>query len=608
MTGQVAHREIRLQVAGERRDLYATAMPIMSPDGKIEEAIVMIQDVSGLGILREEKARVQLLQDVAVAANQASGIDEAIRNCLDRVCAFTGWPIGHAYRLADDGTGELEPMGCWHLDDPDRYETFRRISDQTRFKPGVGLPGRVFATGAPSWICDATRDQSFVRARAVADIGVRAGFGFPVLVGREVMAVLEFFSPEAVEPDERLLEVMGHIGTQVGRVIERKQAQEALRCSEQQLRHAQKMEAIGRLAGGIAHDFNNLLTVITGQSELLIRQLGDGHPLSQQLWEIKRSGDRAASLTRQLLAFGRKQVLQPTLVDLNTVVGGMESMLRRLIGESIGLATELDAALGSVTVDPGQIEQVIMNLVVNARDAISSGGTITIRTGEADLGGIVDAQHAPVETGRYVVLSVSDTGHGIDADTRAHIFDPFFTTKEVGKGTGLGLSMVHGIIRQTGGYVLLDSEPGCGATFRICLPRAEGRAVAHASSAVEPISGRGSETILLVEDEAVVRTLVRAILQQGGYNVLEAQDPADARLICERYQAPIDLMVTDVVMPIMSGLELADYLAPMRPQMKVLYMSGYTDETMDPSMAFLPKPFAPDALTQKVRELLDARP
>jgi signal transduction histidine kinase len=605
-TGQVAHREILLEVGGERRDLYTTSMPIMSPDGRIEETMVMIQDVSGLGVLRQEKARVQLLQEVAVAANQARGIDEAIRICLDRVCAFTGWPVGNAYRLAPDASGELIPTKLWHLDDAERYEAFRKISDQTRFKPGIGLPGRVLESGRPAWIVDVTKDANFPPALAAPDIRVHAGFGFPVLVGHEVAAVLEFFSPETIEPDEGLMQVMGHIGTQLGRVIERERAHEALRRSEEQLRHAQKMEAIGRLAGGIAHDFNNLLTVITGHSELLMRQLGSDHPASQQLGEIRRSGNRAAALTRQLLAFGRKQVLQPRLLDLNAVIRGMESMLRRLIGESINLVTDLQPVLGSVEADPGQMEQVIMNLVVNARDAMPSNGSMTISTTETELEGIRDAQQAPMEKGRYVVLAVSDTGHGMDDDTRVRIFEPFFTTKEVGKGTGLGLSMVYGIIRQTGGYILLDTGPARGSTFRICLPRVQGLPSAIETPVISQASLEGTETILLVEDETIVRNLVREVLQLGGYNVLEAEDPVDARLICERFEGRIDLMVTDVVMPVMSGLELAEYLAPMRPEMKVLYMSGYTDETLDPSMAFLPKPFTPDDLAQRVRELLDA--
>ena len=610
-TGLVAHHEVRLERDGGARHIYATSIPIMSPDGSIGETMVMLQDVSDLEVLRKEKRRVQLLQEVAVAANEASNVEDAMRICLDRVCEHTGWPVGHVYLLAESGDALL-PTRIWHLDQPERFETFRKVTEATTMPRGSGLPGRVLASGAAIWITDVNDDPNFPRRVAVGDIGVKAGFGFPVLVGREVAAVLEFFCAEALEPDAALLEVMGHIGTQLGRVIERERSGRALRQSEEQFRHAQKMEAVGRLAGGVAHDFNNLLTVITGHSELLLSLHSGDEYLNRELEEIRRAAQRAAALTRQLLAFSRKQVLQPRVIDLNAAVTDMDTMLRRLIGEDILLVTDLSTDQSSVKADRGQIEQVIMNLVVNARDAVSEGGRIVIRTAQVDLAGTYDNQHTPVEPGRYVMLEVSDTGRGMDAETRSRIFEPFFTTKEQGKGTGLGLSTVYGIVRQSGGYILVESEPGRGAAFRVYLPTVEGATAAGDARQAAPATLKGTETILLVEDEVIVRHLAHEILDRNGYNVLEARDPADARLICERHEGRIHMMLTDVVMPMMSGIELADYLSPMRPDMKVLFMSGYTDENLvlDESeagtTAFIQKPFTPDGLASRIRELLDA--
>jgi PAS domain S-box-containing protein len=381
---------------------------------------------------------------------------------------------------------------------------------------------------------------------------------------------------------------------------------------EEQFRQSQKMEAIGRLAGGVAHDFNNLLTAINGYSELLLRRAQQDDPLRRYLEDIKKAGERAASLTRQLLAFSRKQVLQLKVIDLNAVVAEMEKLLRRLIGEDIELVTALDPALGLLKADPGQIEQVIMNLVVNARDAMPQGGQLRIETANVALPEGLHHQRFATQPGSYVLLIVRDTGCGMDAETQSHIFEPFFTTKGVGQGTGLGLSMVYGIVKQSGGYIVVESEVDKGATFKIYLPR-----IAEASAAAEPEapaeeSLAGSETVLLVEDEEIVRRLVLDILQGSGYHVLEARRGSEAIELCQRHPDPIHLMLTDVVMPQMSGRELANRVAPLRPEMKVIYMSGYTDDAivhhgvLDANTAFLQKPFTPDALVRKLREALDA--
>jgi two-component system, cell cycle sensor histidine kinase and response regulator CckA len=379
---------------------------------------------------------------------------------------------------------------------------------------------------------------------------------------------------------------------------------------EEHLRQAAKMEAVGMLAGGIAHDFNNLLTIINGYSEMLLGKLEEGDPNYRVVEQILRAGERAAALTRQLLSFSRRQVLQPKVMDLNELVNGMESMLRRLIGEDVELRFVPAPELGRVSADPGQIEQVVMNLVVNARDAMPRGGNVTIETADVELDESYTATHITLKPGPYVALTVSDTGAGMDAETRAHLFEPFFTTKGQGKGTGLGLTTVFGIVKQSGGTVEVYSEPGLGTSVKVYLPRIQ----EAASAEFPPPPARaayGSETILLVEDEDIVRHLVRDTLRQAGYRVLDAANPTEARLLCATHDGPIDLLITDLVMPKESGRELAESLAPRRPEMRILFMSGYTGEAvagnglLKREVAFLQKPFTPGALSGAVRAILE---
>ncbi|MGB7926350.1 MAG: PAS domain S-box protein [Pyrinomonadaceae bacterium] len=683
--------------------------------------------------LHQKTSLVRLLQLVAVAANEAATIEKAMQVSIDHVCAYTGWPVGHVYRLVEGLRDELASTGIWHLDDPKQFETFRKVTEDAYSTSKVGLPGRVLMTGKPVWIADVTKDANFTRAKLAKHIGVKAGFAFPVLVGMEVVAVLEFFSDEVIEPNEPLLEAMAHIGTQLGRVVERERARDALRrreehfrslienasdiitildhdghiryespsverllgykpeeligrnifefahdddlskvvrafteefnspdttrsvefrfrhkdeswcvfeaiCKpllddsgtagvvvnsrdiserrqlEEQLRQSQKMEAVGRLAGGVAHDFNNLLTAISGYSELMLRRLRHGDPLRHNAEEINKAGNRAASLTSQLLAFSRKQVLQPKVLDLNMVVADMDKMLRRLIGENIELVTMTEDELWSIKADPGQIQQVILNLVVNARDAMPEVGRLTIETANIEL----DNENARwnnvgAHPGRYVMLAVNDTGCGMDTQTRERVFEPFFTTKEIGKGTGLGLSTVYGIVKQSGGYIWVYSEPEKGTTFKIYLPCIEelADALPHRNPAGEMPQGR--ETVLLVEDEPLVRRLAARVLREQGYTVLEASNGEEALRVAHEHAAgEIHLLLTDVVMPRMSGREVAEHLALIRPRMLVLYTSGYTENSivhhgvMEDGVAFLQKPFTPDDLARKVREVLDA--
>jgi two-component system cell cycle sensor histidine kinase/response regulator CckA len=460
---------------------------------------------------------------------------------------------------------------------------------------------------------DIATDPLWEAGRFVLEHGVRACWSTPIfstdraLLGTFAMYLSEGRGPTAGEI--AWVEAATHIAAIAS---PRDRAVAKLRRHEEHLRHAQKMEAVGRLAGGVAHDFNNILSVVLGTSSAILDELELREPLRGEIEVIRKAGERASALTRQLLSFSRPQVVAARAVDLDELVAGLEPLLRRLVDDDVTLAVERSAGPAPVLADPGQLEQVIVNLVVNARDAMPCGGTLSIETAEAALDDARVAALHGVPTGRYVVLTVDDSGHGMDAATRARIFEPFFTTKERGKGTGLGLATVYGIVTQSGGHVSVDSAPGAGATFTLHFPRAEGALAAEAPPAPPvAVTPRGSDTVLLVEDEDQVRATVRKILRRSGYTVLEAQNGGEAFLVCEQYDSKIDLLLTDVVMPRMNGTDLAKRLGALRPGMRVLFMSGHTRETVlgeaaeDPGGSFLEKPVTPDALLRKVRDVLD---
>ena len=392
---------------------------------------------------------------------------------------------------------------------------------------------------------------------------------------------------------------------------------------EEEIVQSQKMRAIGQLAGGVAHDFNNLLTTILGYTELLQRRLSPEDPLRRYVDEVGSAGERGSALTKQLLAFGRKQMLRPLPIDLNEVVREMDALLRHMIGDSITLQIDLDPALGTVNADPGQIGQVLMNLVGNARDAMPAGGAVGIETGNVEIGEAAASEIGGLAPGAYVTVTVTDEGMGMDAETRAQLFEPFFTTKAIGKGTGLGLSTVYGIVKQSGGAIMVSSEPGSGSSFRLYLPRAKVPAIsirelpvsgsmeAGASEELTAAPPRASETVLLVEDEATLRTLARQVLEENGYRVIEASNGPDAVGLAERHQGPLDAVLTDVMMPLMSGSELAERIRSMHPDVKIVFMSGYTDEAVfgqmppDPNVTFVQKPYRLGSLLRILREILD---
>ncbi len=438
--------------------------------------------------------------------------------------------------------------------------------------------------------------------------GFVAFLAHPLVVDGRVVGLAGAFATRAFEATE--LSAFGLAAGDIAGGIDRKRIDAALRESELQTRQLQKMEAVGQLAGGIAHDFNNLLTVISGRTYLLLAGLAADHPHRKGIETIDATAQRAAVLTRQLLAFSRKQVLAPRVLDLNEVVAGLKDILDRLIGESIDLTFELAPVLGTAKLDRGQIEQVLVNLVVNARDAMPDGGRIVMQTLNVDLDEAFLRQDGGGTPGAHVMVAVSDTGTGMDEHTRARIFEPFFTTKEVGKGTGLGLATVLGIVQQSGGRIRVDTQVGAGTTFRVYFPRVEEAATAEAGVAAPPRGGR--ETVLVVDDETEVQALLQTALTSWGYSVLGVTSPSEAIRLAEHHPVPIDLLVTDMVMPEMNGAVLSERLVAMHPAMATLFMSGYGDysaESMAHSRAptgFLQKPFAPDAVARKVRDLLDS--
>jgi PAS domain S-box-containing protein len=407
---------------------------------------------------------------------------------------------------------------------------------------------------------------------------------------------------ERAELEEERTELMGRV----------EETQEELQIKEEQFHQAQKMESVGRLAGGVAHDFNNTLMVIMGFSDIALNKIDSPDEVRRCLMAIKDAGKRSANLTRQLLAFGRKQVLEPRRINLNHILAEMDEILRRVIRESIEVINRFEEGLGMIFVDPVQIEQVMLNLAVNASDAMPDGGELTIETSNIDLGSDFVRKHPEVEPGPYALLAVSDSGIGMDEATLSQIFEPFFTTKRVGVGTGLGLAMVYGVVKQSGGFIWAYSEPGMGTSFKIYFPRAPGEdSESEMAQAVSTSSEGGSETILLVEDERMVLDLTASVLKDAGYKVVTASTPKQALEKMAHQTGPIHIMITDVVMPDMSGPELATRMVAEYPEMKLIFMSGYTDDAVvengfiQPGSVFLQKPFGPDALKAKVRELLD---
>jgi PAS domain S-box-containing protein len=599
----------RLELSAERND--GTELPV-------ELTITRIESRGGsmfTGYLRDitdrKKAENRLSAQYAVtrALAESNTIDEGAAKILQAVCESLGWEYGALWTV-DRGANVLRCSQIWQSQSAETGE-FENSSRQLEFAPGIGLPGRVWKSSQPLWIADVVGEPNFPRSSAAARVGLHGACAFPIRFRSQILGVVEFFSRSIREPDPELLAMMITIGSQIGQFIERKRVETALSESEEQLRQSQKLEAIGQLAGGVAHDFNNLLTVIGGYSSILLGKLPPESPHRPSIEEIKKASDRASGLTRQLLAFSRKQILQPKVLDLNIVVTDLEKMVRRLIGEDIDLLTITSPGLGKVKADPGQIEQVLLNLIVNARDAMPGGGKLTIETRNVVHYEEYAARHAALP-GPYVMLAVTDSGCGMDATIQPRVFEPFFTTKASGQGTGLGLATVYGIVKQSGGNIWIYSEVGKGSTFKIYLPRVDEVAEGEEEVISRSIP-KGTEMILLVEDEEQVRTILKHILEGQGYNVLSASNGEEALSISQDLKLDIKLMITDVVMPQMSGRELAERLLSIRPTLPVLFMSGYTDDAivrhglLDEKLNFIQKPFDSASVARKVREVLDSQ-
>jgi PAS domain S-box-containing protein len=733
--GVRVRKEVALGTGSGKRWFDLAVEPLRNESGEVVGLTGAASDITDRKRAEEE---IRLLQTMTLAASQAPDFSGTLEVVLRSVGETTRWSFGEAWVPGADGTS-LECLKRWSLDFADERR-LDRFTARWRFRPGEGLVGRAWSSRRPEWIRSIAHQAECPRRDIAEELGIHAGMAIPLLAGEAVVAVVAFYVPESKDEDERLLSLVSAVAAQIGSVVlrrraeealrasedqvrllldstaegiygldlqgnctfanksclrmlgyrdqpavvgknmhdlihhthgdgtrypvedcqiyraglkgegafiddevfwredgtsfpveyrsfpmrrngarigaavsfvditERKRAAEALRKSEEQLRHAQKMEAVGQLAGGIAHDFNNVLAVILSNCSLVLDQVGAQPQLREDVQEIQQCAERAAGLTRQLLAFSRRQVLAVRVIDLNSVVQDMEKLLRRVIGEHIDLVTSLEASLGSVKTDPSQMEQIILNLAVNARDAMPDGGRLTIETANVLLDRPTHAGPA-----RHTMLRVTDTGHGMDAVTRARIFEPFFTTKERGKGTGLGLSTVYRIVQQSGGLITVESEPGRGASFEVLLPCVDAEpapAFAHAAHR----TASPSETILIVDDDPLVRSSLGRSLKAKGYEILQAASGAAALAACDLHEGRIHLLLTDVVIPGMSGSDLAEKIRQRRPDVRILFMSGYADHAMldeavlEDGWNFLQKPFTADVLVRKIGDVLERCP
>ena len=504
----------------------------------------------------------------------------------------------------------LRHVAGWQPPDEDPSGLLMASSQMT-FEPGEGLPGKAWSGGEPIWVVDVRGYSDFRRPQAADREGIASAVAFPIRLRDRVHGVIELFSHDLREREDDLVRLMMSLGSQIGQFIERRRAERERKQLERQFYESQKMEAVGHLAGGVAHDFNNLLTAILGYCELLLEGLRGTDPLRGDVQEIKRAADAAGSLTRQLLTFSRRELIEAEVVDFNAIVSRVEKLLRRLIGEHIVIEMRLTPSIRPVLADSGQIEQVILNLAVNARDAMPGGGTMIIETGTWAIDEQVARGHIGLQPGSYVSLVVRDTGIGMPPEVQARVFEPFFTTKERGKGTGLGLATVYGIVKQCHGHIWVMSEVGKGSTFTILLPATEQvpAAPAHVSAPVP--HAEGGETILLVEDDDAIRDITCRVLERHGYAVIAAESGPAALDAAAAHGGDIDLLFSDVVMPGgMTGDVLAEEISRLRPGVKLLYTSGYADEAIARrgmfEGVFLEKPFTPSALLKKVREALDS--
>jgi PAS domain S-box-containing protein len=603
LTDGVARRvqdEVFWRKDGTSFPVEYTCTPIRDEAGGSAGCVVVFSDIT-----ERRKAEQQLSIQSAVSLVLAESVtaEEAAHKLLQVICENVGCDVGAVWTV-DQRDHVVRCTEVWSRSGRS-IDEFRRLSLEQRQPLGVGLPGRVWATGRPAWVGDVGKDQNFHRAHAALAIGLRSAFAFPIMMGTQVTGVLEFFSREGRDLDAELLHTFTILGSQFGQFVQGRQL-------EGQLLQSQRMETVGKLAGGVAHEFNSILTAIIGQSDMLLADLPANDPLVKNATEIRKAADRAASLTRQLLAYGRKQMLRLETLDLNQIVAGLEGMLLHLMGGDVDVRIIPATGLHSVQADSGQLDQVLMNIAINAREAMPHGGTLTLETSNFTLDEEITGSSAELKPGDYAVLSITDTGKGMSPAVKARVFEPFFTTKGAGEGTGLGLATSYGIIKQSGGHMTVYSELGRGTSFKIYLPHVQRSAAPRPQLREPPDLPHGTETILLVEDDPALREMAAMLLQRLGYDVLTAAGGADAlRLLEQQGEKPVDLLFTDVVMPHLDGKELADRILASHPKTKVLFTSAYTENSMvhqgvlGASMALLQKPFTPSALAHKVRQVLD---
>lgn len=555
------------------------------------------------------QAQLRTLYGVSRVVASAPDLERAAPQILEEVALNLGWVAGLLWTSAEP-QGELRVASAWTAADP-RLAAFVSHCRGLAFRPEQGVIGAAWSRRSPTWIFDVGLEQAFVRRSAAAAAGLRGMVVVPVIFANRLLGALEFFDVRERPLEEGSMPLLSGIGSILGEFLDRIHVSADLKAREEAVRQSEKLEAIGRLAGGVAHDFNNMLTAIIGFSENILGGLPPGSPVAEQVAQIRVAGMRSAELTRQLLAYGRRQMLQPKVVSMRAAVDAVLPMLRRLVGEQVTLDVRHGAQDPCLRVDPGQLDQMLTNLVLNARDAMPRGGRILVESACADLDAQYTARHPEVPPGSYVLLAVTDTGCGMDEATRARLFEPFFTTKELGKGTGLGLATIHGFVKQSGGHIWVYSEPGRGTTFKVYMPRIFEKPVKSEVPAARAAGGR--ETILLVEDETMIRDLVTATLKAHGYTVHTAATLAEASAQLRRHSGAIALVLSDVILPDGSARQLAQEAARVSPGLRFLFMSGYTgnvifhDGALDSGVAFIEKPFARRDLLEKIRALLDAR-
>ena len=574
---------------------------------RLEEKVkILNKEIATHKRLNEE---FYLLQSIALAISATQNLHDALVITLKKICNFTGWVYAEAWMPNSDGT--LLVRNHRFYSNRDNFEIFTEQSSEVTFPPGVGLPGRVWSTKQPVWVRDVTIDPNYLRAQFAREAGLKTGIAFPVIAGNEVVAVIVFYSEKVEEKNERLIKLILSVLSQIGSIIKRKQAEMETEKLRDQLYHAQNLASVGKLAGGVAHNFNNLLTVVMGYASLLQTELREDDPLREYAQKIISSSQTAANLAQKLLTFSGKQPINPQPVNMNGIIKDADSILSKLLRENIKMNTMLTEKDCIVMADSDQMKHILMNLTTNARDAMPKGGSLTISTDVIEINDTFIKAHGYGKVGKYVLISFSDTGIGMDEDTRLKIFDPFFTTKEMGRGTGLGLAIVYGLVKEHHGYIDVDSTPGKGAIFKIYLPLIESE-VAQAKAEVQTITPKScAGTILLADDEPEIRELVKIVFERCGYKVIEAVDGEDAVDKFVKNKDAITLLVFDIIMPRKNGKEAYNAIKKMRPDMKVLFMSGYGGNVIiktdihKEGLDYILKPVSPTELLRKAREVMD---